>query len=49
MELIKEYGGTVLAAGIGALIGGYALGVILKIGDDKDIEFLKWAHDGYGG
>ena len=47
MNFIEDYGSTVLAAAIGTLIGGVALGVALYYGEDKDIPILKTAADGF--
>ncbi len=49
MELIDEYGGTIVAVGIGTILGVSVLGLMLYYGDDADIGIAKKIRDGLGG
>lgn len=49
MDLLKEYGPTITAAGIGAFLGMAALGAVLYFGKENDIGVAEVIRDGLGG
>ena len=49
MEILEEYGPTVAATALGALLGVAGLGLLLYWGKESDVDFAEKIRDGLGG